>query len=168
MITPEHARVMARYNRWQNRSLVAAANGLDDRERWRDRGAFFGSIAATLNHIYWDDRVWLARLTGRESADPIARRHPYTDDPRDWGVYVRDRAALDEEIIAWADGISPDDLARTVHWRRGEEDLAPSYALCVVHLFNHQTHHRGQVHALLTAAGVRPEQTDLQVLPDLR
>ena len=168
MITTEHARIMARYNRWQNRSLVAAADGLDEAERWRDRGAFFGSIAATLNHIYWDDRLWLARLTGRDGVDAIARRHPYTDEPRDWGVYVRDRAALDEEIIVWADGIAPDNLGRTVRWMRGEEELTPSYALCVVHLFNHQTHHRGQVHALLTAAGVMPDETDLQVLPYLR
>ncbi|MCA3648280.1 MAG: damage-inducible protein DinB, partial [Methylobacterium sp.] len=57
MITPEFARMMARYNAWQNRSLVAAASGLDDANRLADRGAFFRSIAGTFNHLYWGDSI---------------------------------------------------------------------------------------------------------------
>ena len=98
----------------------------------------------------------------------LAQRHPYTDAPRDWGVYRRDRAALDEEIVAWANGLSADELGRTLRWAARGREMTRTYALCVAHLFNHQAHHRGQVHALLTAAGAAPGPTDLPVLPDLR
>ncbi|WP_299822586.1 DinB family protein [uncultured Jannaschia sp.] len=108
MITHEYARTMARYNRWQNWSLVAAASGLTDADRWQDRGAFFCSIAETLNHVLWGDRIWLDRLQGDETtASRIGDRHPYSDAPRDWSDYVRERAALDEAIVEWADGEWP-------------------------------------------------------------
>ena len=166
MITPDHPRIMSRYNRWQNRSLAAAAGTLTDEERWRDRGAFFGAIAATLNHIYWDDRIWFARVSDAPGGDAIPHAHPYTDAPRDWATYLRDRAALDDEIVAWADGLAPGDLDGVVHWDRGGVPMATPRTFCVVHMFNHQTHHRGQVHAMLTMAGASPEPTDLPVMPD--
>lgn len=166
MIAPDFARVMARYNCWQNRSLVAAADTLTDAERWRDRGAVFRSIAETLNHLLWDDRIWLARLRGDGAmAAEIGARHPYTDAPRDWADYMRDRAALDAEIVAWADRLTETDLARAVPWQRGAEAMETGFGFNLVHLVNHQTHHRGQVHAMLTAAGARPDATDLQGLP---
>ncbi|MGP1394823.1 MAG: DinB family protein [Inquilinaceae bacterium] len=167
MITPEFARTMTRYNRWQNRSLVAAADRLTDKDRWRDRGAFFRSIAETLNHILWDDRIWLARLRGDEAtASEIGARHPYTDTPRDWPDYMRDRAALDDEIVDWADTVTEADLARAVPWMRGDQAMTTGCGFNLVHMVNHQTHHRGQVHAMLTAAGAVPEATDLQMLAD--
>ncbi|WP_299775375.1 DinB family protein [uncultured Tateyamaria sp.] len=66
---------MARYNAWQNGSLVAAADTLSDGERWQDRGAFFGSIAATFNHLLWDDALWLARFTGETRPELLWRHH---------------------------------------------------------------------------------------------
>ena len=66
MITLDYCRLMAHYNAWQNISLLTAAGALSTRQRWQDRGAFFGSIAATLNHIYWADTLQLARLKGNE------------------------------------------------------------------------------------------------------
>ena len=167
MIAPEHARIMARYNQWQNRSLVSAAGTLSPEDRWRDRGAFFGSIAQTLNHIYWDDRIWLARLAREPRDDGIPYAHPYTDEPRDWQTYVDGRAALDAEMMAWADALTETDLTKEVRWFRGAEERRPRFVFCVVHLFNHQTHHRGQVHAMLTMAGAQPEQTDLHGAPGI-
>ena len=141
---------------------------MSDEERWRDRGAFFGSIAETLNHIFWDDRVWLARLRGDEAtASGIGARHPYTDEPRDWPEYERRRVMLDEEIIAWADGLSDADMERPVRWMRGDDAVETGFGFNVVHMMNHQTHHRGQVHAMLTAAGARPEPADLPLLQTL-
>ncbi|MEM9550246.1 MAG: DinB family protein [Pseudomonadota bacterium] len=167
MITPDFARMMARYNRWQNRSLARAASTLTDQDRWQDRGAFFGSIAETLNHILWDDRVWLARMRkDDEAAAKIGARHPYTDAPKDWGVYCRERAALDDEIVAWADALTEADLERQIRWVRGDQPVETFFGFNLVHMVTHQTHHRGQVHAMLTAAGAAPEPTDLQVLPD--
>ena len=165
MITAEYPRAMARYNRWQNRSLVRAAATLSDAERRADRGAFFGSIVATLNHVLWDDRVWLARLSGdADGAAAIGRRHPYTDTPERWSDYASERAALDERLIAWADGLADADLGERIEWLRGDEPMAGSLGFYAVHLFNHQTHHRGQVHAMLTAAGAAPGPTDLPVM----
>lgn len=165
MITTEFARTMARYNRWQNRSLLKAATALSDRERWQDRGTFFKSIAETLNHVLWDDRVWLARLRDDASAAAvIGERHPYTDTPQDWAEYVHDRTALDDEIVVWADALTEDDLARSTPWIKGSEPVETNFGFNLVHMVNHQTHHRGQVHAMLTQAGVEPEPTDLQML----
>ena len=165
MITPEFTRTMARYNRWQNRSLVSAASGLSDKERWKDRGAFFGSIAQTLNHVLWDDRIWLARLRrDSDSEETIGARHPYTDDPRDWSAFVAARAALDDDFVAWAGSLTEADLASGVSWTRGEEQVETNFGFNLVHMINHQTHHRGQVHCMLTAAGARPQPTDLQML----
>src|SRR5690606_4695511 len=64
MITPEYARLFARYNCWQNKSLYDAASALSDDERKAKRGAFFGSIHATLNHLLWGDQIWMSRLAG--------------------------------------------------------------------------------------------------------
>ncbi|WP_299401954.1 DinB family protein [uncultured Roseobacter sp.] len=165
MITLEFARTMARYNRWQNRSLVTAADSLSDEERWKNRGAFFGSIAQTLNHILWDDRIWLARLRrDRDNEARIGVHHPYTDDPNDWSVFVADRAALDDEIVVWANALTDAELTSDVSWMRGDEDVVTNFGFNLAHMINHQTHHRGQVHAMLTAAGVHPEATDLQML----
>lgn len=167
MIIPEFARVTARYDRWQNRSLVAAADALSDGERRRDRGAFLRSVAETLNHVLRDDRIWLACLRGDEAtAAEIGRRHPHTDAPRDWSAYARERTALDEEIVPRADDLTEADLAREIAWMRGEEAVRTQHGFCVVHMANHQIHHRGQVHAMLTAAGTTPEATDLPVIPD--
>ncbi|WP_415919805.1 DinB family protein [Tateyamaria sp. SN6-1] len=165
MITPDYARTMARYNRWQNQSLVAAADTLTDATRWQDGGAAFRSIAETLNHVLWDDRVWLARMQGDAStAAKIDSRHPYTDTPRAWASYKTARAACDGSIVDWADTLTDADLARPTRWKRGSEPVETALGFNLVHLFTHQTHHRGQVHALLTRAGATPEPTDLQML----
>lgn len=167
MITPSYARAMARYNSWQNHSMIAAAGSLTPAERWRDRGAFFGSIARTLNHIYWDDRIWSARLARERRDDTIPHPHPYADEPRDWAEYVVARHDLDRTLIAWADDLADADMDRAIHWSRGDEARRPTLAFCAMHLFNHQAHHRGQVHAMLTAGGARPEPTDLHVAPTI-
>lgn len=165
MITPDFARTMARYNRWQNRSLMTAASGLSDEARWQDRGAFFQSIAETLNHVLWDDRVWLARMIGDdEVAARIGEHHPYTGTPRDWSDYLQERSALDDRIVAWADSLTEQDLAGSTVWTRGSDRVETGFGFNWVHLVNHQTHHRGQVHAMLTQAGASPEPTDLQML----
>ncbi len=168
MIDTAFARTMARYGRWQNRSLVAAAGTLTDAERWMDRGAFFRSIAETLNHILWDDRIWLARLWCDDAViREIGARHPYTEAPRDWLDYAGQRKALDDEIVAWADRLTEADLSQAIRWVRGGERVETEFGFKLVHMMNHQTHHRGQVHAMLTAAGTRPEPTDLQMLEKL-
>ncbi|MFQ6550356.1 DinB family protein [Aestuariibius sp. 2305UL40-4] len=167
MIDINYARTMARYDRWQNQSLVAAADTLTDEDRWKDRGAFFQSIAETLNHILWDHRIWLARQrSDNATVSEIGERHPYTDAPCDWADYKRQRTALDEEIKTWCEGLNDDDVSRQVQWMKGDTPVTTDFGFNLVHMFNHATHHRGQVHAMLTAAGIDPGSTDLPMLPE--
>ncbi|GFE49709.1 damage-inducible protein DinB [Roseobacter cerasinus] len=167
MIDIEYARTMSRYDRWQNQSLVAAADRMTQQDGWKDRGAFFGSIAGTLNHILWDHRVWLARQRGDSAtASEIGARQPYTNAPREWSDYKRQRRALDEETGTWCDRLTAADVSRPVRWMRGNTPVVTEFGFNLVHMFNHATHHRGQVHAMLTAAGVDPGSTDLPMLPN--
>ncbi len=165
MISAENCRLMARYNAWQNTSLVTAAGGLSDAARWMDRGAFFQSIAATLNHLYWADALILQRLKGNLRPEETIT-HSLTS-PSNWDDFVNLRAKRDAEIEDWARGLMDHDLEGMVVWYPGDgaTRIERPKTLCVAELFNHQTHHRGQVHAMLTAAGVVPEPTNLSMLP---
>lgn len=152
---------MARYNRWQNISLYTAADGLSDEQRRLDRGAFFKSIHGTLNHILWADKIWLSRVSDASKPDGgIPDSTTYCDD---WETLKCVRADCDGHIIAWADSLDETRLAGDLAWYSGalKLDIVKPRWLVVTHIFNHQTHHRGQVHAMLTAAGAKPEDTDV-------
>jgi uncharacterized damage-inducible protein DinB len=162
MITPAHAQLMARYNRWQNQNLYAAAETLTDAQRKENRGAFFGSIHGTLCHLVFGDQAWMHRFAGTpapkaksiaESATAIAA----------WADLKRERAAFDAVIIAWADRLDPAWLTGDLTWFSGamKQDVTKPKWELVTHMFNHQTHHRGQVHCLLTQFGVKPGDTDM-------
>ncbi|MEM1284093.1 MAG: DinB family protein [Pseudomonadota bacterium] len=162
----EFVTTMARYNMWQNESVITAASELSAEERERERGAFFGSIQKTLSHIFWGDMIWMSRFTGAEA--PAGSISQSTEFIKTWDQYLLDRPAFDREIVTWADGVSPEWLEETYSWysaAAGRQVTKPN-GLLAVHLFNHQTHHRGQVHAMLTAAGARPDDTDIPFLPD--
>ena len=166
MITPCYVRMMARYNRWQNQSLYTAAQSLTDAERKADRGAFFGSLHGTLSHLYWGDAMWLHRFAGTPKPEGSIKDSPLCRP--DWAGLSADRIALDTAIIHWSDGLDPAWLAGETRWfsnAAGREITKPN-ALLVAHFFNHQTHHRGQAHALLTGLGAKPEDTDLILLPE--
>lgn len=164
MIDTAYVRTMARYNVWQNESLLTAAATLDDAARRQDRGAFFKSIHGTLCHLLWADRMWLSRFAG--TPKPTHRIHESADLVADWADLVAQRQAFDVTILEWARGLSPEWLADDMVWFSGatQREMRKPRALLVVHLFNHQTHHRGQIHAMLTAAGARPDDTDLMLL----
>ena len=166
MISPEYVQVMARYNRWQNKSLYGAADGLDEAERVADRGAFFGSIHGTLSHLLWGDTIWMSRFDGWDAPGGGIPESPRME--FDWGALKTARAQADARIVDWSERVSPEDLAGDLTWYSGAagRELTKPRALLVLHLFNHQTHHRGQVHAMLTAAGARPDDTDLPFMPE--
>jgi len=162
MIAAEYVRTLARYAAWQNESLIAAAEALPPAERQADRGAFFGSIEATLNHVLWADRIWMHRLAGHPKPDrrSIGDSVAETDG---WDAYVAARRTTDAAIAAWAEGLADADVTGDLVWYSGAagREIAKPRGFVIVHVFNHQTHHRGQVHAMLTAAGARPDDTDL-------
>ena len=165
MITPSYCQMMARYNAWQNQSLFQAAAGLSDAEREADRGAFFGGIRATLSHLMWADLIWIARFEGGEGPGGTITTSPAR---YDWPTLWAERPKLDARIAAWSWMVTQDELDGEIRWHSfalGRE-LAKPAAVCIAHLFNHQTHHRCQVHAMLTAAGARPDDTDIPFMPD--
>ncbi len=166
MISPTHARLMARYNRWQNESIYGAAAMLSDAARRQDRGAFFGSIHGTLSHLMWGDGVWMHRFAG--APKPPGGIGDSAALHGDWEAMAAARALLDADIARWAEGLDEARLAGNLTWWSGAAGREVSKPLWVLaaHVFNHQTHHRGQVHAMLTAAGAKPDDTDLFYLPD--
>jgi uncharacterized damage-inducible protein DinB len=166
MIIPSFATTMARYNQWQNGNLYAAADTLPDEARRRDRGAFFKSIHGTLSHLLWADSLWMSRIAG--DPDPGVALAASSSFCTDWRELRLRRAAMDERLIAWADSLDAAALDGDLCWRSNatKARLTRPLALIVVHMFNHQTHHRGQAHAMLTAAGARPSDTDLVFMRD--
>ena len=157
----EHLRRMARYNAWANQRLYAACEQLPDEEYHRPRRAFFSSIHGTLNHLLVGDRIWLARIEGRPS--PQVRLDDQPCGSR--ADLAEARAAENTRLIELAGGHADDDLPRLVRYRpvtRSDEAATPLH-LCWLHLFNHQTHHRGQVHDQLSQTAVAPPSLDLIV-----
>lgn len=164
-MTPEHAQVMARYNRWMNDKLYDVAARLDDAERKKDRGAFFGSIHRTFNHLLVADRVWMGRFLGVELQEgefgPGGIRSLDQELYAEFEELRRERARTDDEIDAYAATLTADKLAGNLRYlRRGAVNEFPLWH-AVAHAFNHQTHHRGQVTTLLMQAGHDPGVTDL-------
>jgi uncharacterized damage-inducible protein DinB len=165
MISPQHARLMARYNRWQNKSLYGAADDLSDPARLKDRGAFFHSIHETLAHILWADRVWLSRF-GCAEAPAVKGNETLTIYPV-WKHLKVARIRMDGVLDNWVNALDDEALGKNLVWysgAAGKEMSKPVWEL-VTHIFNHQAHHRGQVHAMLTMAGVVPDDTDLFLMP---
>ena len=166
MIDTAYVQRMARYNRWQNQNLYGVADQLSDDERRRERGAFFGSVHKTLSHLLWADQIWMSRFTDRAEAEGQHSRVRLAVSGLE--RLKRDRAAFDEAMIAWADKLEPAALEGDLSWFSGalKRDLTKPKWLLVTHMFNHGTHHRGQVHCMLTQAGGKPHATDLQALPE--
>jgi uncharacterized damage-inducible protein DinB len=165
MIDSDYVRLMAGYNRWQNDSLFATTDTLTDAARRQDRGAFFSSIHGTLSHLIWADAIWMHRFAGTPKPPGGIKDSPSLVD--DWADLAAQRIALDATIITWAGTVGNDWLRANMTWfsgAAGREVTKPNWFL-TTHFFNHQTHHRGQIHAMLTAAGAKPDDTDLFFMP---
>ena len=166
MIDSAYVQRMARYNRWQNENLYGVADRLSEEARRQERGAFFGSIHKTLSHLLWADRIWMSRFTG-EPRPPGGITESVSLYP-DWENLKSERNGFDATILHWADDIDPAWLAADHTYYSGaiKRDVTKPRWLLIAHMFNHQTHHRGQVHCLLTQAGGKPRDTDLPFMPE--
>ncbi|TMK42145.1 MAG: damage-inducible protein DinB [Alphaproteobacteria bacterium] len=152
-------RQLADYNHWANRRLYAVALEMPDEQYRRPTGVFFGSLHGTLNHLLLTDLIWLKRLTG-EGEHPDRLDAILFEDRKD---LARARMAEDARLIKVIGGYSEADLDKTVSYRTmsGQPHQQPLREI-LLHLFNHQTHHRGQAHACCSIlTGTEPPSLDL-------
>jgi uncharacterized damage-inducible protein DinB len=164
MINPAFVATMAAYNAEMNRRVYAAAGRLSDDERRLSRGAFWGTIHGTLCHILWGDRMWMSRFDGWEK--PAVAMNDSSTLYADFDELHRTRAETDAKISAWASRVSESWLRDDEVWYSGvlKREMRSPRGLLVTHFFNHQTHHRGQAHAMITAAGEQTGDTDLFIV----
>ena len=163
MIDAEYCRAMADYNAWMNDRLYALCAEMTDAERKLDRGAFFRSIHLTLNHILAGDAIILARITDDFSDVPANPREMHGD----FAELARARKAMDRRLFDWAAAVTPDWLSQDMTFLSqidNREHTLPRWLMCV-QLFNHQTHHRGQVTTLLSQMGLDIGTTDIPFMP---
>ena len=168
-----HLRLMARYGTWMNEHLIDVAGKLTPEALLAERGAFFGSILGTLNHLVVADTIWLKRFADQPDRWPALQLvrdlpQPQSLDERPFdslaALAVR-REMLDRSIESWIETLTDADLDSVLHYRstNGTAFAREVYPL-LIHVLNHQTHHRGQVTTLLTQAGVDVGATDLLAL----
>jgi uncharacterized damage-inducible protein DinB len=167
-----HFEQFADYNHWANARLYQSAFALSDADYRRDVGAFFKSMHGTLNHILVADRIWLKRLTGQG------------DHPDKLGAIIHDdrralalaRADEDDRIVRYVASLDDAMLGSLLEYRTTSgKPFKQKRSHILAHLFNHQTHHRGQAHTILSiCTGREPPPLDLLVFqrgtvaPDLR
>lgn len=162
----EHLRYMAAYNIWQNESLYAAADGLQEEQRREDCGLFFHSIHKTLNHILWADQLWMNRFAATPAPSALdipSSMVQYSN----WSDLCSTRNQFDQLILVWAQALVQSDLDGSLSWHSGAlgRMVSKPRKLLMAHMFNHQTHHRGQVHGALSRFGATLADTDMPFMP---
>ena len=166
MITAAYCRTMADYNLWMNDRLYEVCASIPDDERKKDNGAFFGSIHKTLDHILYGDLAFMSRFTGNPVEVPELGVELYSD----FQELLVARNTLDVRITAWASGIESDWLEKELTYTSkvdGKVRTVPQWVL-VTHMFNHETHHRGQVTTLLSQMGIDMGTTDIPFMPQFQ
>jgi uncharacterized damage-inducible protein DinB len=155
----DHYVTFAGYNAWANRRLYEAAALLSDAEYRADKGAFFKSMHGTLNHLLATDRIWMKRFTGEgEAPDRLdATVHEHLADLR------AAREAEDRRIVGYIGSLDEARLAGVIRYRRVStpEEFVQQLMPALDHWFNHQTHHRGHAHMILTSLGKTAPELDL-------
>lgn len=156
-------RSLAHYNRWMNSKLYAVTDLLPEEELFADKKAFFGSIFATLNHLLFGDRAWMNRLSEFSYEIKPVGEFIYED----YSQLKDARFQLDRDIIESVDSFTEKDLAEIIIYQSNiyRRTLELPRSILLMHMFNHQTHHRGQLTTLLTQAGYDIGITDLPWSP---
>ncbi len=149
---------LAHYNHWANQRLYHSCEGLDPQAYYLDRQAFFTSIHGSLNHILLADRIWLGRFMGKPYGFNRLNDILYRDLPS----LKQARIEQDQQIITYVAGLTADQMEGSITYTNSQGDpfIQPLWS-CLSHFFNHQTHHRGQVHQMISEAGIDPPILDL-------
>lgn len=163
LMTPDIFQTYARYNTWMNGNIFRGCEKIPDDIRKKDLGAFFKSIHGTLNHMLIGDRAWMAQFTG----GPLPKSHLADIVHEDFGDLWTARQMLDRDIAAFCADLTEEWLAKPFTFTSmvyKQTYTYPNYFL-MMQLFNHQTHHRGQVTTLMMQQGIDPGPTDLPAMP---
>ena len=172
----DHVCLMADYNQWMNQKVYEAAGTLPEHVLHENKGAFFGSIFGTLNHIAVADTLWLQRFAAALQSHQVLCQITELPPPESLDTLVCEtfmplkirRQLLDETLSELADELSDAELSQTIRYTnsKGVESSKNLFSL-LMHVFNHQTHHRGQVTTLLSQSAVDVGITDLVfIIPD--
>ncbi|MCZ6626955.1 MAG: DinB family protein [SAR324 cluster bacterium] len=154
----EHFQSLARYNRLANGILYDACARLSDDVRKQVRPAFFKSIHGTLNHIMVGDRIWLTRFAGGEAPSTNLDAMLYEN----FAALRQAREAEDVRIEALLGGLGAEFMGNTIRYLNNEGNWHEDpVSLLLAHFFNHQTHHRGQIHDMLCQTEVAPPVLDM-------
>lgn len=154
---------MAEYNCWMNQNIYQVCESIPDEQRKQDRGAFFKSIHGTLNHLLYGDKVWMGRFTKQPFSGISLSQELYAD----FAELRVEREQTDQQILDWSKGLDPDWLSQPFEYISHSDQkprVMPAWIL-VTHLFNHQTHHQGQVTTLIKQLGYEPGVTDIPWMP---
>jgi uncharacterized damage-inducible protein DinB len=164
MIETSYCQLMAKYNQWMNQQLYAVCAEIPDVKRRQDLGAFFRSIHGTLNHLLYGDNAWMGRFTNQPFSGTIGQEL-YAD----FDQLRLEREHLDQQILEWSEQLDRAWLSQPFEYISNvdrQHYVLPTWIL-VTHMFNHQTHHRGQLTTLIKQLGYDPGITDLPWLPAL-
>lgn len=159
MISLDYCQMMARYNAWMNSRLFTLCADLSEADLHQDRGAYFRSIYQTLNHIAYGDLAFLSRFTGEPAVVPELGIDLFGG----FSALHQERLALDRRMLDWTASLTPEWLVEPLTYiskADGKSRTFPRWVL-VAHLFNHQTHHRGQITTLLSQMGLDMGSTDI-------
>lgn len=166
----DHVRLMARYNDWMNAKIYDAAEHMTADELWRDRGAFFGSIMGTMNHLLVADVIWLKRFGDHPAARPALDAVAAMDRPTALDQVLHSeladlraaRETVDQALLDFSAALDEGAVAGELAYSRIDGQAARMPVQVVLsHLFNHQTHHRGQLSTLFSQAGIDIGVTDV-------
>lgn len=155
--------IMANYNTWMNEKIYNVCAGISDEQRKADMKVFFKSIHGTLNHLLWGDRAWMSRFNGKTYQLTKIGEDLYDQ----FDVLRQERTKMDEEIKQWVNNLNEEWLLEDLTFDSiaYKKTITIPRSLAVIQLFNHQTHHRGQITTLLSQLGIDYGATDLPVMP---
>lgn len=162
-MSPQIFQTFARYNSWMNDNIYSGCAKISDDQRKKNMGAFFKSIHGTLNHLYVGDIFWMARFTGKALPKYKIDAIVHEDFDALWAA----RRALDQDITTFAAQLTEEWLTKPFTFKSVtyNREISNVTMLFVMQLFNHQTHHRGQVTTLMKQCGIDPGPTDLPAMP---
>jgi uncharacterized damage-inducible protein DinB len=155
--------LMAEYNDWMNQNIYLVCSEIPDEQRKQDLGAFFKSIHGTLNHLLYGDKAWMGRFTNNPFVVTTIGQELYGD----FDALRVERKIVDQQILEWAQNLDPVWLHQPFEYTSNvdkKQRVLPTWVL-VTHMFNHQTHHRGQLTTLIKQLGYEPGVTDIPWLP---